>query len=68
MINPLAVSTKGFLHGVHAISTKGFLFVVIQVDKDGVFRATRVASLDQINRDDGEILHIIIAATKAGLF
>ena len=68
MINPLAVATRGYLHGVSAIATRGYLFVVIQVDEDGTFRSSKVASLDQINNDDGEILQIIMMATKSGLF
>ena len=68
MINPLAVATRGYLHGVSTIATRGYLFVVIQVDEDGTFRSSKVASLDQINNDDGEILQIIMMATKSGLF
>ncbi|MGB1743061.1 MAG: hypothetical protein ACPHHR_09445 [Cycloclasticus sp.] len=75
MINPLAVATDGYLNGVLGMATSGYIVIgVFQTTTGGGGTKTRTVyapSLDELEalrRDDEEILTIIVAATKIGIF
>lgn len=77
MIIPLAIATDGLLHGVLNTATRGYFVTgVVQTISTGgggsskrrTIHAKSVDELQNLIRDDEELITIIVAATKIGIF